>query len=60
MINNNMSAEILANIDLNQTRLDTVIEFSGDHSFMQVDVGDVIKVTNTTYGFTDKLFRVNN
>ena len=58
MINNNMSAEILANIDLNQTRLDTVIEFSGDHSFMQVDVGDVIKVTNSTYGFTDKLFRV--
>lgn len=58
MINNNMSAEILANIDLNQTRLDTVIEFSGDHSFMQVDVGDVIKVTNSTYGFTEKLFRV--
>ena len=58
MVNNNMQAEILANIDLNQTRLDTVIEFTGDHSFLQVDVGDVIKVTNSTYGFTDKLFRV--
>ena len=58
MINNKVHAEILGNIDLNQTRLDTVIQFTGDHSFLQVDVGDVIKVTNSTYGFNEKLFRV--
>ena len=58
MINNKVHAEILGNIDLNQTRLDTVVQFTGDHSFLQVDVGDVIKVTNSTYGFSDKLFRV--
>ncbi len=58
MVNNKVSVEILANIDLKQTRLDKVVTFTGDHSFLQVDVGDVIKFTNETYGFTDKLFRV--
>jgi hypothetical protein len=58
MINNKVHAEILANIDLNQTRLDKVVQFTGDHSFIQVDVGDVIKLTNSMYGFTNKLFRV--
>jgi len=58
MVNNKVQTTTLANIDLNQTRLDTVIQFTGDHSFLQVDVGDVIKVTNSTYGFTNKLFRV--
>ncbi len=58
MINNKVHASTLGNIDLLQTRLDTVIQFTGDHSFLQVDVGDVIKVTNSTYGFSEKLFRV--
>ncbi len=58
MVNNKVSVEILANIDLKQTRLDKVVTFTGDHSFLQVDVGDVIKLTNETYGFTDKLFKV--
>jgi len=58
MINNKVHAEVLGNIDLNQTRLDTVVQFTGDHSFLQVDVGDVIKVTNSMYGFNEKLFRV--
>jgi len=57
-VNNKVSVEILANIDLKQTRLDKVVTFTGDHSFLQVDVGDVIKLTNETYGFTDKLFKV--
>ena len=58
MVNNKVQTTTLANIDLNQTRLDTVVQFTGDHSFLQVDVGDVIKLTNSTYGFTNKLFRV--
>ena len=57
LVNNKPQVSTLANIDLNQTRLDKVCTFTGDHSFLQVDVGDVIKVTNSTYGFTDKLFR---
>ena len=58
MVNDNMRAETLANIDLNQSRVGTVIQFDADYSGMQTDVGDVIKVTNSLYGFSDKLFRV--
>ena len=58
MINDNIRAEILANIDLNQSRVSTVIQFVSDYSGIQSDVGDVIKVTNSLYGWTDKLFRV--
>ena len=58
MINDNMRAERLANIDLNQSRVGTVIQFVSDFSGIQSDVGDVIKVTNDLYGWTDKLFRV--
>jgi len=58
MVNDNMRAEALANIDLNQSRVGTVIQFVADFSGLQTDVGDVIKVTNSLYGWTDKLFRV--
>jgi len=58
MINDNIRAEILANIDLNQSRVGTVIQFVSDFSGIQSDVGDVIKVTNNLYDWTDKLFRV--
>lgn len=58
MINDNMRAEALANIDLNQSRVGTVIQFETDFSGMQTDVGDVVKITNNLYGWTEKLFRV--
>jgi hypothetical protein len=58
MINDNVRAEILANIDLNQSRVGTVVQFVTDYSGIQSDVGDVIKVTNELYNWTDKLFRV--
>jgi len=48
----------LANIDLRQSRVSTVIEFDADYSAIQVDTGDVVKVTSSLYGYTDKLFRV--
>ena len=58
LVNDNLRAEALANIDLNQSRVSTVLQFESDFSGLQTDVGDVIKVTNDLYGFTDKLFRV--
>ena len=58
LINNNIHAETLANIDLNQSRNGMVIQLTGDYSTLQIDAGDVVKLTNTVYGFTDKLFRV--
>jgi len=58
LINDKVRAERLANIDLQQSRLSTVIQFSSDYSGMQTDVGDVIKINNSLYGFSDKLFKV--
>ena len=48
----------LAQIDLRQSRNDLVITLEADYSAIQTDVGDIVKLTNTTYGFTEKLFRV--
>ena len=48
----------LAQIDLRQSRNDLVITLEADYSAIQTDVGDIVKLTNTTYGFSEKLFRV--
>ncbi len=58
LVNLNTRVHNLANIDLRQSRLSTLVEFEADYSALQVDVGDIVKVTNTLYGFSDKLFRV--
>jgi len=59
MVNNYIHAGRLGLLELNQSRLDLVINFQSDYGALQVEAGDVVKVTNTTYGFTDKLFRVS-
>jgi hypothetical protein len=58
MINNNIQAKTLANIDLSQTRNNQILSLGGDHSTLQIDVGDVVKVTNDTYGLSDNEYRV--
>ncbi len=58
MVNDRARAINLANVDLRQSRFSTVLQFRADYQALQVDVGDVVKVTNSIYGFTDKLFRV--
>ncbi len=58
LVNDNSRVHNLANIDLKQSRLSTVVEFDADYSAIQVDSGDIFKLTNSEYGFSDKLFRV--
>lgn len=58
LVNNNIHAENLANIDLNQSRNGMVVQLEGDFSTLQIDAGDVVKLTNSVYGFSDELFRV--
>ena len=58
LINDNIRAERLGNIDLNQSRNSTVVQFVSDYAGIQTDVGDVVKLTNTLYGWDEKLFRV--
>lgn len=58
LVNDTPRVTNLANIDLRQSRVSTVINMDADYSAIQVDVGDVVKVTEAVYGYTDKLFRV--
>ncbi len=58
MVNDRARASALANIDLKQSRINTILEFTADYSAMQVDVGDVVKINNTPFGYNEKLFRV--
>jgi hypothetical protein len=48
----------LAQIDLRQSRNDLVVQLDADYEAIQTDVGDIVKLTNATYGFSEKLFRV--
>lgn len=58
-VNNAVQAKYLGLRRLLQGREDLVISFATDYSGIQVDAGDVIKVTLSQYGWTDKLFRVS-
>ena len=57
LVNDNTRVENLANIDLRQSRTSTVVELTADYSAIQIDAGDVVKITNTEYAFNEKLFR---
>lgn len=57
-VNNAVQAKYLALRRLFQAREDLVVSFATDYSGIQVEAGDVIKVTLEQYGWTDKLFRV--
>jgi hypothetical protein len=59
MVNNYIHAGRIGQIELLQSRFDLVINFQSDYTALQVEAGDIIKVTNTTYGFDQKLFRVS-
>ena len=58
LINDNIRAERLGKIDLQQSRNATVISFASDFSGIQTDVGDLIKVNMPLYGYSNKLFKV--
>ncbi len=58
LVNDRSRVGNLANIDLNQSRTSTVINFTADYSAIVNDVGDVVKITSSQYGYTNKLFRV--
>jgi hypothetical protein len=43
---------------LKQARVDKVITFRADYSYFDLNAGDLIDVTNSIYGFTNKVFRI--
>jgi hypothetical protein len=59
LVNDSVQAQYLANRLLEQAREDLIVSFSTTYYGIQVDAGDVVSVTNSNYGWTAKLFRVN-
>lgn len=58
LINDSVRAQYLANRILEQAREDLIVSFNTTYYGIQVDAGAVVSVTNSDYGWTNKLFRV--
>lgn len=58
IINEPIQAQLLGFIELKQSRIDLVINFETDFSYINIKAGDIIDVTNSRFGFNQKLFRV--
>ena len=58
LCNNTVQAQHLAQLELNQNRLDKLVTFESDYTALDIDAGDVIAITNGTHGWVDKKFRV--
>ena len=58
LVNNPIQARLLAARELKQSRIDKVIKFTADYTSLGLRAGDIITVTATMYGFTNKLFRI--
>ena len=59
LVNNNVRAQYLANRFLENAREDLLVVFSINYEGLQLEAGDIVTVTNTNYGWTAKLFRIN-
>jgi len=57
-INEPVQAELLGFIELKQSRVDLMIKFDTDFSYVNLKAGELISITNSRYGFTDKVFRI--
>jgi hypothetical protein len=43
---------------LKQARVDKIIQFTTDYSFVNLRAGEIIDITNSTLGYTNKKFRI--
>jgi hypothetical protein len=57
-LNEPVQAQLLGFIELKQSRIDLVITFQSDYTTLNLVPGDIIDVTNSILGFTNKLFRI--
>jgi hypothetical protein len=60
IVNDPVQAELLGFQELKQSRVDRVISFETDYSALRLKAGDLIDVTNTVFGYNNKMFRVTN
>ena len=57
-INEAVQAELLGFIELKQSRVNLMVDFEVDYSYIGLKAGDVVDLTNSSLNFTSKLFRV--
>ena len=58
LVNDSVQAQYLGNRVLEQAREDLIVSFNTTYFGIQVDAGTVVAVTNSDYGWNNKLFRV--
>jgi hypothetical protein len=58
MTNDSVQAQYLATRILEQAREDLIVSFSTNYQGIQIEAGDVVTVTNSSYGWSNKPFRV--
>lgn len=58
LVNDPIQAEYIAVSELKQSRIDKVITFRTDYTNLGLKAGDLIDVTNSYYGYTNKVFRI--
>lgn len=58
LVNDSVQAQYLANRIVLQSRDDIVVSFDAAYPAIQVNVGEVVSITNSDYGWSAKLFRV--
>ena len=59
-INNNIMAQRAGNVIIKTSRDNLIVSFKTDTRALALQVNDIVSVTNTVYGFTNKLFKVNS
>jgi len=58
LLHDPIQAQQIAGRELKQSRVDKVIEFRTDFSYLGLKGGDLIDVTSDQYGFANKVFRI--
>lgn len=58
LLNEPIQAQLLGLIELKQSRVDLLVTFETDYSYLNIKAGEVIDVTDSKAGWTNKLFRV--
>lgn len=58
LINDPITAQQIGLQELLQSRVETTIDFNADYSALSVKAGEIVSVTNSAHGYTNKLFRV--
>jgi len=59
LVNNSVSSQLLANRLLKAGREDLQVQCTINFTGLQLEAGDIVSMTNTNYGWTNKLFRIN-